>query len=189
MKHPPYHIVTPRLVLRCWNPDDAALLKAAVDSSLEHLKPWMPWARFEPTTLDAKFQLLRQFRAAFDSDKEYVYGVFSPDETEVWGGCGLHRRAGPEALEIGYWLRADRQGYGYAQETTKALVEAAFTVDGIDRVEVHHEPRNVRSGRVPEALGFTFESLRRRDNTTFPGEFRDSRVWVIYKQSESGATA
>lgn len=181
MKHPPYRIVTDRLVLRCWNPEDAGLLKATVDRNVDHLRPWMPWALAEPTDLDAKVQLLRFFRSQFDRDAEYVYGIFSADEDQVLGGCGLHRRAGPEALEIGYWLAAEHQGKGYARETAKALTEAAFALSSIDRVEIHHDPRNERSGRVAEALGYQFESLRRRDNTTFPGEFRDSKVWVRYR--------
>ena len=47
-----------RLVLRCWNPADAPLLKAAIDGSLEHLRPWMPWARHEPEALEAKVERL-----------------------------------------------------------------------------------------------------------------------------------
>ena len=34
--------------MRCWEPRDAPLLKEAVDSSLDHLRPWMPWAHDEP---------------------------------------------------------------------------------------------------------------------------------------------
>ena len=45
---PPYRIVTERLVLRTWEPRDAPLLKEAVDSSIDHLLPWMPWAAHEP---------------------------------------------------------------------------------------------------------------------------------------------
>jgi hypothetical protein len=48
---PAYRILTPRLVIRCWNPVDAPLLKEAVDSSIDHLKPFMPWAHQEPTPL------------------------------------------------------------------------------------------------------------------------------------------
>ena len=49
---PPYRIETERLVLRCWDPRDAPLLKDAIDSSLDHLRPWMPWAREEPKPLE-----------------------------------------------------------------------------------------------------------------------------------------
>ena len=45
---PAYRIHTQRLVLRCWQPTDAPLLKAAIDANLEHLRPWLPWAQYEP---------------------------------------------------------------------------------------------------------------------------------------------
>jgi RimJ/RimL family protein N-acetyltransferase len=51
---PAYRIHTQRLVLRCWHPTDAPLLKAAIDASLEHLRPWLPWAQYEPTDLHRK---------------------------------------------------------------------------------------------------------------------------------------
>ena len=47
----PDRIDTERLVLRRWRPADAPLLKAAVDASLTHLRPWTPWAVAEPTPL------------------------------------------------------------------------------------------------------------------------------------------
>jgi hypothetical protein len=33
-----YRIVTERLLLRCYDPTDAPILKAAIDGSLEHLR-------------------------------------------------------------------------------------------------------------------------------------------------------
>ena len=79
---PAYRIQTPRLVLRCWQPEDASLLADAVTASLEHLRPWMPWAHAEPEELEAKVQRLRGFRARFDTDQDYVYAIFSADERE-----------------------------------------------------------------------------------------------------------
>src|SRR5918993_2281639 len=133
---PPYRIVTERLVLRCWNPRDAPLLKEAVDSSLDSLRAWMPWASDEPTSLEEKGQLLRRFRGRFDLGQDFVYGIFDPEEAEVVGGTGLHTRAGDDALEIGYWIRDSRVGNGYATEVTAALTRVAFELCEVERVEI-----------------------------------------------------
>jgi RimJ/RimL family protein N-acetyltransferase len=125
---PPYRIETPRLVLRCWEPRDAPLLKDALDSSLEHLRPWMPWARYEPEPLEAKVDLLRRFRGSFDLGQDFVYGIFSREESEVLGGTGLHTRVGDDAFEIGYWIRASRTREGLATEAAAALTRVAFDV-------------------------------------------------------------
>ena len=77
---PPYRIETERLVIRCYEPGDAAAMKDGVDSSLDHLRAFMPWSRFEPQTLQEKVELVRHFRGAFDADENYIYGIFSADE-------------------------------------------------------------------------------------------------------------
>jgi len=91
---PAYRIETERLVIRCWHPTDAPLLKEAIDCSLDHLRPWLPWAHDEPQELDRKVEHLRRVRADFDSGKDFVYGILSNDEKRVLGGTGLHRKLG-----------------------------------------------------------------------------------------------
>jgi RimJ/RimL family protein N-acetyltransferase len=159
---PPYRLQTERLVIRCWEPRDAPLLKDAVDASLEHLRPWMPWAEAEPQPLGAKVALLREFRGHFDLGQEFVYGLFDADEAEVVGGSGLHTRVGPEAFEIGYWVRADREGRGLVTEAVAALTRVAFEVARAERVEIRVDPANERSLGVPRRLGFVEEATLRR---------------------------
>lgn len=176
---PAYRIVTPRLVIRCWNPADAALLKAAVDVSIEHLLPWMPWAANEPTDLDTKIALLRRFRGQFDLGQDFTYGIFSRDEAEALGGTGLHTRLGSDAREIGYWVRADRINQGIAAETAAALTRVAFEVDKLDRVEIHCDADNVRSAAVPRKLGYVHDATLRRRAITV-GALADSMVWTMF---------
>ncbi len=178
---PPYLIRTERLVVRCWEPRDAPLLKNALDESLDHLRPWMPWAADEPKPLEDKAELLRQFRGRFDLGEDFVFGIFDRGESEVIGGTGLHTRVGPGAVEIGYWIRASRVGQGYAREATGALTRVAFRVCGVDRVEIRIDPANAASLRIPRRLGFREEAtLRRRlpDATGAPS--RDAVVFTLF---------
>jgi RimJ/RimL family protein N-acetyltransferase len=178
---PPYRIETERLVIRCYDPEDAPLLKEAVDSSIDHLLPWMPWARNEPQTLDEKVDLLRRFRAQFDADENYPYGVFTPDESRQLGGAGLHPRGGEGSLEIGYFIRADAVGQGLATEVTAALTRAGIEKSGLERVDIQVEPANERSLRIPRKLGFTEEArLRGRLEPKEPGgPRRDSILFTM----------
>ena len=52
-------------------------------------------------------------------------------------------------LEIGYWVHVDHLQKGYATEMARILTSAAFTVPGIERVEIHHDKANTRSGAIP----------------------------------------
>ncbi|MEO0877546.1 MAG: N-acetyltransferase, partial [Bacteroidota bacterium] len=55
-----YRIETERLVIRCYQPKDAELLKRSIDESLEHLLPWMTWAKNEPESIEAKRERIRK---------------------------------------------------------------------------------------------------------------------------------
>ncbi len=181
MPGPAYRIVTPRLVLRCWNPADAPLLADAVTASVDHLRPWMPWAHAEPEELEAKVQRLRVFRADFDTDRDYIYGIFSPDEREVVGGTGMHPRVGEGALEIGYWISLRHVGQGYATEAAAALTRVGFEVHELERMEIRCDPLNERSAAVPRKLGYTLDATLRARVRSVDGALRDTLVWSLLR--------
>ncbi len=157
----PYRIETERLVLRPYGPEDAEALRATTARCKEHLLPFMPWARFEPQTLEQKSELILAFRARYDSREDYVLGMFDTAGRLV-GGTGLHPRLGPGAMELGYWITPENEGQGFVTEAVKALCRVAFDGLGVDLVAVRMAPENERSIRIPERLGFTREGLLRR---------------------------
>ena len=187
---PPYRIVSERLLLRCFDPADAQLSADAVNSSLDELSAWMPWAQ-APVSLDASIELLRDFRATFDLGGDAIYGVFSPDESEVVGGAGLHARVAPGGLEIGYWIRTSRTGAGLATEAAAVLTRVAIEICRVDRVEIHVDPGNAASLAVPRKLGFSEEAtLRRRLPPVDPaGPPRDAVIFSLLAEELSSSPA
>ncbi|MFZ6030522.1 MAG: GNAT family N-acetyltransferase [Chloroflexota bacterium] len=190
---PAYRVETARMVLRCWNPPDATRLKEAVDASLDHLLPWMPWAKHEPTDLQTKIDLIRKWRGGFDLGEDFVYGVFDRAERRVLGGTGLHTRLGSRVREIGYWIRVDAIGQGLATELSAALTRVAFEIDNVQRVEIHCDARNVRSAAVPEKLGYTLDATLRQRTLDVDGNPRDTMIWSLlaleYPSSPASAAA
>jgi ribosomal-protein-serine acetyltransferase len=158
------------LLLRRWRVEDAELLGRAVAESVEHLRPWMPWAAEEPLTIAARRQLIASWERDWEGGGDVVLGVFSA--AEVAGGTGLHRRRGPGALEIGYWLHPAFVGRGIATATARLLTSTALALPGIDRVEIWHEIANHRSGAVPRRLGFELV-----------GEVDGDRVWRTTREA------
>jgi RimJ/RimL family protein N-acetyltransferase len=186
----PYRIETARLVIRCYEPRDAPLLKEAVDSSLEHLQAWMPWALDEPQPLEQKQKLIELFRAAFDAGENFTYGIFDADETKLLGGTGLHPRVGPGGLEIGYWIRAGATRRGIATEASAALTRVGLEVCDADRIEIRIEPRNRASLGVPRKLGFVEEAtLRRRLPAGGGGPLRDVTIFTMFREDLDPALA
>jgi RimJ/RimL family protein N-acetyltransferase len=152
-----YKIETERLLIRCYKPADAALLLDAITSSLDHLKPWLPWAKKEPTDLETKINLLRKFRGQFDLGEDYTFGIFDKNQSELIGSAGLHNRLGPGEREIGYWIGVKHLNKGYAQEAVCALTKVGFEVENLSRIEIHCAPLNIRSLNVPQKLGYRLE--------------------------------
>jgi RimJ/RimL family protein N-acetyltransferase len=136
------------LILRPWNDDDAPALGRAIAESLEHLRLWMPWAADEPRTEEERRAWIREGTSRDDE----LLGMWLGGE--VVGGCGLHRRIGDDGLELGYWVHAAHLRKGIATEAVRQMTAMAFARPGIERVEIHHHPDNVASGRVAAAAGF-----------------------------------
>jgi ribosomal-protein-serine acetyltransferase len=170
-------LVAGELRVRRYRPWDAAALHDAITDSVEWLRPWMPWIAQEPLTVSERRRHIRTgFDAEWDDGTSFVYGVFAGDT--VVGGCGLHPRIGPGGLEIGYWVRRGHTGRGIATAVAGALVEAAFALDHVTHVEIHHDRANVASGRVPARLGFTLLG-EVPDEITAPGETGVSCEWRL----------
>lgn len=176
---PPEQLSLNGITIRRWRLDDARGLDDAVTSSLDHLRPWMPWIAHEPLSIAERTALLEQWLRSWDDGADFTYAI--TDREAIIGACGLHRRIATDGLEIGYWVRASRAGNGVATTAASALVSAAFAMDGVSHVEIHHDARNVASGRVPEKVGFT----RMPDNADPNG----GRVTVVWRLDRVGIGA
>jgi RimJ/RimL family protein N-acetyltransferase len=184
-----YRIHTNRLLLRCWSPQDAPLLASAITESLGHLRPWMPWAAAEPEPLRRKVRRLRRMRANFDQGRDFIWGIFDPGERCVIGGCGLHRRIGAGAAEIGYWIHVDHAGQGLGTEAAAALTCVGFEVQKLRRIEIHCDPANAASAAIPCKLGYDHQ-VTVRDWTAAPDmPPRDTMFWTLLAGAYPGTPA
>lgn len=158
-------------------PRHAEALAAAIGASLEHLAPFMPWADAESAGVELQRRRLTEAQRQWDDDQEHIFLVVDPDDTEVLGGIGLHRRIGPGAIEIGYWLRVDQTGRGLMTRAAAAVTAAAFELDGIERVEIHCDTNNRASAAIPARLGYELTGTAPRE-VLAPGEAGLQEVWV-----------
>jgi len=162
-------------LVRC-RAERAAAAVVAINTSLEHLGPWMAWAS-EPATEPAMATFFAAAEALWDERKDFGYSIVDPADELVVGGCGLHGRLGRDGLEIGYWVHVDHAGRGLATAAARALTDAAFAIDGIERVRITCEEHNGRSARVPEKLGYELHGVTVADGG--PCEGRSTQGWLI----------
>jgi len=111
---------------------------------------------------------------------EFLYWAITVrGRDQLIGGCTLfsinatHARA-----EIGYALASDCWGRGYAQEALRAVLDHAFGVLRLHRIEADVDPRNAGSRRLLERLGFKHEGLL-RERWRVAGEISDSAIYGL----------
>ncbi len=179
---PAYRIETDRLIIRCYHPKDANLLATSIQESLEHLKPWMPWAHAEPELIETKIQRLRRFRAEFDLDQQYVYGIFNKSETKLMGGTGLHRRVGENAFEIGYWINSKEINQGFCTESSRALTKVGFELFPTERIEIHCDPQNKASASIPNKIGYVYDGTLRKRVYNENKDLKDCMIWSMFRK-------
>jgi RimJ/RimL family protein N-acetyltransferase len=147
------------VILRRCRVDDLDALLEAVASSVDHLTPWMPWAK--GYSREAQGEFLAKAEQNWADGTAYNYAITTGGV--LAGSISLMARIGPGGLEIGYWVHRAYTRRGFATTAAAALVEQAFQLPGIERVEIVHDELNVASGGIPRKLGFTQTGRRPLD--------------------------
>jgi ribosomal-protein-serine acetyltransferase len=181
---PPEVIDAGPAILRRWRMADLEASSEAVFESLEHLRPWMPWA--------VDFSRAGQAEFLAGSERDWTLGAaFNYAmlvDGAIAGSIGLMARIGPGALEIGYWVHVAYTRRGLATAGSAALIEQAFALPDIERVEIVHDELNFPSGGVPRKLGFREIGRRPLDHQPLGGT-GIGVVWELTRAEWRGTAA
>ena len=181
LNKPPHEVSTERLFLRSARAGDGVALREAIAISLDDFYPWLSFST-ELSDLATMEHISQLAHDKFEAGEFYVWRVWDSDDVLV-GSVDLHSfDYKVPSCEVGYWLRSDRTGQGYAQEFVLAAIEIAQRVLGVKRIEARCDLRNVRSWRLVERLGFTFEGVARDDDRDASGELCSSKVYAITRK-------
>jgi ribosomal-protein-serine acetyltransferase len=168
-------------VLRRWRVSDLEAASEAVLASLEHLRPWMPWAVDFSRASQAEF--LAGGERDWRSGAAFNYAILV--DGAIAGSAGLMARIGPGGMEIGYWVHQAYTRRGLATASSAALVDQAFALPGIERVQIVHDELNVASGGIPRKLGFTEIERRPLDHRPLAGTGMGV-VWELTRAQWAG---
>jgi RimJ/RimL family protein N-acetyltransferase len=163
--------------LRQFTVDDADALARTVAESLEHLRPWMPWAA-DNESADPQFQRGRLTRLAAQNARheEWQFGLFTTGDPRILGSFGLMTRRGPGTIEIGYFLHPSAVGRGLATRATAALTDVGRRLRGVHQVLIFCDAANVRSAAIPRRLGYALHRTEARA-VEAPAESGTTLVW------------
>ncbi len=166
----PTEIRTERLLLRMPRPGDGAVVNAAIQASLDELKPWLGFALEEPSPQDTE---INQLEAHLNFIKKEVlrYLIFDKETGNFIGSTGFHSiEWDVPKMEIGYWLDSRASGKGYMAEAVSALTDLAFMRLKCRRLEIQCDAENLKSRAIPEKLGFVLEGVLRNDERSVDGK-------------------
>jgi RimJ/RimL family protein N-acetyltransferase len=169
-----------RIIVRLWSDSDAEALFAAIDKARSHLKPWMDWVDRHHEPADTRDSITR-WLIEFTRRENIALGIFDrADNATVLGATGFHNLDWTvPAVEIGYWVIPEVQGQGYVTEAVSLLTDFAFAEFNANRISIHCDPRNERSKRVAERLGYQLEGRLRNKARTPDGGLRDTLVYSL----------
>jgi RimJ/RimL family protein N-acetyltransferase len=148
-----YFLCTERLGFHLWREDDFELALGL-------------WGDFAVTRLiDARGQLSNdQVRQKLQHEiaSEEAYGVqywpiFLLSTAEHIGCCGLRPYDLAQGIyEIGFHIRSQQWGNGFASEAAGGVIKFAFEDLGAKALFAGHNPRNAISRKLLEKLGFRY---------------------------------
>lgn len=177
-------LATPRLQLRPLQPGDAdALFEIHSDPLAMRYWSTPPW-----TTPQQAVERIEQDRAWLEEGSALRLALVPRDGAGNSGGdeppallgtVSLFAFDGPsQRADIGYILAPRAWGRGLMHEALQALLSYAFGPLGLRRLEADIDPRNERSGRALERLGFRREGLL-RERWVVAGEVSDSALYGL----------
>jgi RimJ/RimL family protein N-acetyltransferase len=151
-----FPLVTERLVIREWTPDDAEAAWGIYGSP--DVTHWLTPAMDQVGDVAA----MRCVLGAWQEAQVNVarprgrWAIEARDGGEVLGGVAI-RLLPPfdEDLELSWQVRPDAWGRGYASEAGRALIDWAFTQD-IDELFAVARPHNTRAIATAKRLGMVW---------------------------------
>jgi ribosomal-protein-serine acetyltransferase len=154
-------IETARLQLRVPTASDEDELLATITASLPELQRWLPWCQ-GGYPREACREWIAVAIAAWRASREFAFLIIERNTNRLAGSMGLNRvDAIGRWANLGYWLRSDVAGQGYATEAATAVTRFGLDVLGLQRIEIFADVENHASRRVAEKIGAKFEGIAR----------------------------
>ncbi len=147
----PQQLTTPRLRLRRWHEQDRAPF-AAINADAEVMRLFP--AALTPTESDAQ---IARMESHFERHGFGLWALEHASSSELLGLTGLcfvsFDAAFTPAVEVGWRLRREAWGRGYASEAAHAALDFGFGELGLDEVVSFTSVHNQRSRAVMQRIG------------------------------------
>lgn len=153
--------------------DAAAALRVVGDDAVTR---WLSFDSRDHVGVQAMLDAAIE-RAQQEPRTEFYLAVAIPAMDDLIGFARL-AYAGVKAGKLGYAIRADQWGHGYATDAARTLIDFGFGQLGLHRISAAIGPDNTASIKLVERLGMSPEG-RIRDHVFTNGAWRDSVLYSV----------
>ncbi|PTM59937.1 GNAT family N-acetyltransferase [Desmospora activa] len=165
----------PEIVLILFQLKDAPSLYHLINSSRNHLEPWLPWIR-EIHSLQAVEGYITRSLFDFSKGRQLHFGIWH--QARLTGSVTVERiDTNSRIAELGYWLAPAYTGKGWMKRSVSQVIQYLFERHNINRVEIRCETDNKASNQVAQRLGFQLEGTLRQ------GAWKDGRFVDLHLYS------
>lgn len=176
MKPRPQPVIqTERLTLRMARPADAPELLRFYRENEEFLAPWRPTSSPDAGKLEFWTAQIQTWQREWELDLGLRLWLFPrANPTSVLGHIGFTVvvRGPAQFCYLGYHLGRESEGHGYMYEALDSALTYAFDAMHLHRIMANYMPRNARSARLLERLGFGIDGFA-RDYLRIAGAWED----------------
>lgn len=168
--------------LRQFRPADAGM---AVELALDPYVPLIGTLPARATDEQALAWVRRQI-GRWHEGTGFSFAVAELASDDAVGQCGLWLRdLAAGRATAGYLIAPRHRRRGHASAALRALTRFAWTLDGLDRVELYVEPANVASARTAAGAGYRSDALLRA-HQTIGGRRRDMERFAALRPGGAG---
>lgn len=172
---------TERLVIRTAELEDAGELRRFYEESAEFLDPWRPIRAPDSLQFDYWLRQIEAWRREWQADlglRLWLYDRAHPTRLQGHIGLTVFVRGPAQFCYLGYHLAPESEGKGLMFEALTATLRFAFDEIRLHRVMANYMPRNARSARLLERLGFRIEGVA-REYLEIAGRWEDHVMTAI----------
>ena len=167
---------TERLLLRMWSKKDAEeLYSYAKNPNVGPAAGWKPHESVGESKQIIETVFLNNM----------AWAVVDKKSGRVIGSIGFEAdkyRPNINSKEMGYSLAEEYWGKGLMTEAAKTLIKYGFEVLNLDVIMIGTSENNMRSRRVIEKCGFTYEGTLRRAYRIYDNSIKEVRCYSMLRE-------
>ena len=149
-----------------------------IDANRNYLKEWLPWVD-NMQTIDNFKNYISNTKKQSAAGTDYGYVIFF--NNNITGRIGIHYiDCQNKMASLDYWLGENFAGNRIVTKSCKAIINYAFTVLNLNRIEIKCATKNYKSKAIAERLNFKQEGILKKAELV-NGKFIDLYLFAMLK--------